>query len=130
MPRKDRIGELRWIQTDSNDPGRLATFWGAVFGVEVEARLGEPPQFVNLAAVAPGFPRVCFQRVPELKTVKNRVHFDVWVADVDDACRKVVALGAKRRDADDFHEHGYSWRRMSDPEGNEFCLAYDEPRPT
>jgi predicted enzyme related to lactoylglutathione lyase len=130
MPHADRIGELGWIQTDSEDPDRLAKFWGAVFGVEVEARLGDPPRFVNLAPVAPGFPRVCFQRVPEPKTVKNRLHFDVWVEDVEEACLKVEALGATRRDVDDFHEFGYSWRRMSDPEGHEFCLIYNTPRPT
>jgi predicted enzyme related to lactoylglutathione lyase len=130
MSRKDRIGELGWIQTDSRDPERLASFWGAVLGVEVETRLGDPPSFVNLAPAGPGLPRVCFQRVPEPKTTKNRLHFDVWVEDVETACRKVEALGAKRRDADDFHEFGYSWRRMSDPEGHEFCLVYDAPRPS
>jgi hypothetical protein len=108
----------------------MASFWGAVLGVEVEARLGDPPTFVNLAPVAPGVPRVCFQRVPEPKTVKNRLHFDVWVKNVEVACRKVEALGAKRQDGEDFHEFGYSWRRMSDPEGHEFCLIYDAPRPT
>ena len=128
MRRKDRIGELGWIQTDSIDPDRLAKFWGAVFGVEIEARLGDPPRFVNLAPVKPGFPRVCFQRVPEPKTVKNRLHFDVRVEDVDEACRRIEALGATRRDTDDFHELGYSWRRMSDPEGHEFCLIYDASR--
>lgn len=126
---KRAIGKLGWIQTDCNDPERVAGFWGAVFGVGVESRLGDPPQFVNLSPVAVGMLRVCFQRVPERKTLKNRMHFDVWVADVEVACSEVEALGAKRRDADDFHQYGYSWRLMADPEGHEFCLVYDTPTP-
>lgn len=118
------IGRLGWIQVACADPDRLAAFWGQVLGVRVEARLGDPPQFVNLAATKPGAPQVCFQRVPEPKTVKNRLHLDLAVEDVDAACLRVEALGGWRRDDHDFHEHGFSWRRMADPDGNEFCLIY------
>jgi hypothetical protein len=62
--------------------------------------------------------------VPEPKVVKNRLHLDVSVKDVDEACARLEGLGARRRDDDDFHEQGYSWRRMADPDGNEFCLIY------
>ena len=120
----ERIGPLRWIQVDSVDPERIAAFWAMALGVEVVARLGHPPQFINLAAAEPGAPQVCFQRVPESKAVKNRVHLDLHVDDVEAASARVEALGGRRRDDHDFHEHGYSWRRMADPEGNEFCLVY------
>jgi hypothetical protein len=40
--------------------------------------------------------------------------------------RPCQGLGGRRRDDHDFHEHGFSWRRMADPEGNEFCLIYDD----
>ncbi len=118
------VGRLRWIQVDSVDPERSAAFWAKALGVDVVARLGDPPQFINLAAAEPGSPQVCFQRVPESKVVKNRVHLDLHVADVETASARVEALGGRRRDDHDFHEHGYSWRRMTDPEGNEFCLVY------
>jgi hypothetical protein len=62
--------------------------------------------------------------VPEPKVFKNRLHLDLQVEDVDEACARLERLGARRRDDDDFHEHGYSWRRMADPDGNEFCLIY------
>jgi predicted enzyme related to lactoylglutathione lyase len=120
------VGHWRWIQIDCADPERLATFWAQVLDVAIVARLGDPPQFVNLAAAEPGAPQVCFQRVPEPKSVKNRLHLDLHVEDVDVASGRVEALGGWRRDDHDFHEHGYSWRRMADPDGNEFCLIYDD----
>ena len=125
QPQGGPIGRLGWIQVSAADPQRIAAFWAEVIGVPIEARLGDPPQYVNLAPAGPGAPRICFQRVPEPKIIKNRLHFDLQVDDVDQACRRIEALGGHRRDDYDFHEHGYSWRRMADPDGNEFCLIYD-----
>jgi len=119
------IGRLGWIQTDCHDPERLAGFWGAVFDVEIEDRFGDPPQYVNLASATADGPRVCFQRVPEGKVVKNRLHFDVAVDQIDAATERIQDLGGKRVPHDDYHDDGYSWRLMEDPEGNEFCLIYD-----
>jgi len=119
------VGRLGWIQTDCHDPERLARFWGQVLGVEVDARLGHPPQYVNLESVTRDAPRVCFQRVPEAKAGKNRLHFDLGVDDVDLATARIESLGGARARHDDYHEHGYSWRLMADPEGNEFCLIYE-----
>jgi predicted enzyme related to lactoylglutathione lyase len=120
------VGRLGWIQVDCEDPERLAAFWGAVLGVGIHRRLGEGPQFIYLEPAGPGAPHVCFQRVPEAKAVKNRVHPDLWVEDVDVATARIEALGGRRRDAVDFHdpENDEHWRRMADPEGNEFCLAF------
>jgi predicted enzyme related to lactoylglutathione lyase len=122
---RERVGRLGWIQIDCADPERLAAFWSEMLGVSIVARLGDPPQFVNLGAAGPGSPQVCFQRVPEPKVVKNRLHLDIEVADVETASARVETSGGRRRDDHDFHEHGYSWRRMADPDGNEFCLIYD-----
>jgi predicted enzyme related to lactoylglutathione lyase len=121
------VGRLGWIQVDCGDPEVLAAFWGEVLGVEVGKRLGDPPQFIYLAASEPAAPHVCFQRVPEPKIVKNRVHFDLWVEDVDEATARIEALGGRRRDDRDFddEEHDEHWRRMADPAGNEFCLAFE-----
>jgi predicted enzyme related to lactoylglutathione lyase len=63
--------------------------------------------------------------VPEAKTVKNRVHLDIVVGDVEVAPSRIESLGGRRRRPDaDFNEYGYSCRTMADPEGNEFCLIY------
>jgi len=67
---------------------------------------------------------VAFQRVPEPRAGKNRLHFDVEVDDVEVATTRVEALGGTRAPTADFHEYGYRWRVMADPEGNEFCLIY------
>ena len=120
------VGRIGWIQIDCPDPERLAAFWSEVLGVEIDSRLGSPPQFVNLARQSPNAPHVSFQRVPEPKVVKNRVHLDLVVDDVNTATSRIESLGGRRRSPeDDFREYGYSWRTMADPEGNEFCLIYD-----
>jgi predicted enzyme related to lactoylglutathione lyase len=122
----ERIGQLGWIQIDCQDPMALAAFWAIVFGLQVDDDyLGQPPQYVGLVPTKPGHPQVNFQRVPEPKTTKNRLHFDVRVADVDEASARIEAIGGRRLQPDDVHEYGYSWRVMADPEGNEFCLIYE-----
>ena len=116
------IGDLLSIQTDCRDPERLAAFWGAVLGVGEDFRLGDPLHYIDLLPTAPGRPALCFQRVPEPKVVKNRLHFDLIVDDLDTATGRVESLGGKRVPNGDHHEYSYTWRIMADPEGNEFCL--------
>jgi predicted enzyme related to lactoylglutathione lyase len=131
------VGRLRWIEIDTPDPDPLVTFWSEVLGAEVDPPSNDvqPPfQYIALTAAEPGAPQVVFQRVPESKTNKNRLHFDLLVEDVDAACARIEALGGRRRDDHDYHnaepapapvvEPGWSWRRMADPQGNEFCLIY------
>ncbi len=115
------IGGLDAITIDCADPTRLADFWAAVFGTHHGEASGEN-HYVDLAPV-PGVPTIRFQRVPEPKTVKNRLHLDVSVVDLDEACTRVEALGGTRRPVGDISEYGYAWRVMADPEGNEFCLV-------
>ncbi len=87
------VGRLGWVQVDCADPIRLATFWGAMLGHELDVALGDPPQYLGLVPDRPGDVVVSFQRVPEAKALKNRLHFDVSVEDVDEAAARVVALG-------------------------------------
>jgi predicted enzyme related to lactoylglutathione lyase len=125
----DRVGRLGWIQVDCANPVAIATFWSKVLGVEMEEPLGDPPHYLYLGSApdSPGGATVAFQRVPEPKTVKNRVHFDLDVDDVELATSQIEALGGSRIPTDDFHEYGFSWRVMADPDGNEFCLIYTSP---
>ncbi|MGW4217755.1 VOC family protein [Streptomyces bacillaris] len=66
--------------------------------------------------------RLLFQRVPEPKTVKNRLHIDVHAppGERDTEAERLVGLGARILRAVD--EQGGSWLVLADPEGNEFCL--------
>jgi len=118
------VARLGAVIIDCRDPEGLAAFWGALLGVEVGRRLGDPPQYVDLDPLSEG-PYLGFQRVPEPKVVKNRVHLDLDVDDVERATERIEALGGKRASLDDVREHGYAWRVMSDPEGNEFCLIFE-----
>lgn len=75
-------------------------------------------------------PRVLFQKVPEAKAVKNRVHLDVNIAKgvppeqrhatVQTHVQKLVDAGGER--AETIDEHGDYWVVMRDVEGNEFCV--------
>jgi len=119
------IGRLGWVQIDAGDPMALAAFWSEVLGTPLDDDpLGDPPHYVGLEP-GPSGVVVSFQRVPEPKTSKNRLHLDVEVDDVDSAQVRIERLGGRRLPLDDFHEYGFHWRQMEDPEGNEFCLIYD-----
>ena len=135
------------VTFDCADPAALAEFWGAALGyVEppppdghdswqswLEA-VGVPREEWNSAdaRIDPdgAGPRLYFQRVPEPKSVKNRVHLDVNVGAgvpdewkrqrVADEADRLVALGATKVALMD--ERGEHWIVMQDPEGNEFCL--------
>jgi predicted enzyme related to lactoylglutathione lyase len=82
--------------------------------------------------VAPAFPNpgdvgLLFIPVPEGKTAKNRIHFDLQPTDCtrDDQVSKAVKLGATI--IGDFREEdGSGWVTLADPEGNEFCVERSE----
>jgi hypothetical protein len=67
-------------------------------------------------------PALTFARVPEGKTVKNRLHIDVSPADrgQDEEVRRLLGLGARHADVGQTGEE--SWVCLADPEGNEFCV--------
>ncbi len=138
------------VTFDCGDPAALAGFWSEVLGYRLadpppgfeswEAALdalGVPPDRRNdaSAVVDPDDdgPRLFFQRVPEEKRAKNRVHLDVRAAPglqgeermaaLEAECARLVALGAARLAR---HEPAPPMSAgfivMADPEGNEFCL--------
>ncbi|MBB5785914.1 hypothetical protein HD601_000489 [Jiangella mangrovi] len=105
-------GRFYEVVVDSADPHAQAAWWGALLGLEPER---EPQE--HYAALESGgrlpFDYLCFVPVPEPKTVKNRVHWDV-VADVGALTERGATV--LREPGDDI-----SWHVMADPEGNEFC---------
>jgi predicted enzyme related to lactoylglutathione lyase len=115
----EALGRLGTVVLDCHDPERLAAFWGAVLGVGVSTH---EPDWVALEAVHPDGPQLAFQVVPEAKRVKNRVHVDVDVPDLEAATLRVEALGGQRLGGV-VEEDGDEYQVLADPEGNEFCLV-------
>ncbi|MGN9845283.1 VOC family protein [Nonomuraea sp. H19] len=138
------------ITFDCADPAGLAAFWAEALGYQVQGpprgfesweqaleAMGVPPERRNdaSAAVDPegSGPRLFFQRVPEGKQTKNRVHLDVRAAPGLEGDARMAALEAE---AERLVSHGANRLQryepappldaghimMADPEGNEFCL--------
>ena len=136
------------VVIDCADPASLAGFWAQALGYVVQppppghdswesflAALGVPQERWNdrSAVVDPEGtgPRVFFQKVPEGKAAKNRLHLDLRVSGegppetaherLAAEVSRLSALGAAQvRAVDELGEH---WVVMTDPEGNEFCLT-------
>ena len=105
---------------DCEDPERLAEFWAPALGY---VNLGTAGSYLALFPDGAPGPKLLLQRVTEPKTVKNRMHFDIEVADIEAEADRLVALGATRVSDGPCAEHGSTWVLMSDPEGNEFCVC-------
>src|SRR5215510_7132151 len=104
---------------DATDTNVLADFWAAVLGWE---KRGAPDEGeFELTDPTGHAPTLLFARVPEAKTVKNRLHFDVSPAGVTQAeeLERLLALGARHVDIGQGEQ---TWYVLADPEGNEFCL--------
>jgi hypothetical protein len=144
---------IREVQVtfDCADPGAQATFWSAALGYQLQP---PPPGFDTWdaaldawgvpadrrndrsAAVPPDGadgPRLFFQKVPEGKVAKNRVHLDVRAAPglegearmarLEEVAAELVALGARQLARfEPGQEMSGGFLVMADPEGNEFCL--------
>ena len=112
------ITQFSSMAIDANDPEMLARFWAAMLGGTVKV-----DQDSDASVTSPSSPRLDFLRVPEPKTVKGRLHLDVWANDVEEATLAAIELGATR--ADDVYAGG-RWQVLRDPEGNEFCILPPE----
>jgi hypothetical protein len=133
------------IVFDCADPDRVARFWAEALGYEFPPppeghatwedflrAMGVPESEWNSksAIVDPEGtrPRIYFQRVPEPKTVKNRMHIDISVGAghepkdrlplIDAEVNRLTELGARKIRS--YEEEGHYWVTMQDPEGNEF----------
>ena len=141
MEQPQNPGTVTWQLTiDTHDPHAQADFWAAALGGELEDNSAliadvlaqgwatESDTLVHhgrrywrdLVAVRGAGPRLLFQRVPEAKTVKNRVHLDLHVGEerIRPEVDRLVALGAV--EGKEWREVGGHWIAMTDPEWNEF----------
>ncbi|MFE0420681.1 VOC family protein [Streptomyces tendae] len=143
------MSSIRQVQVtfDCAEPERVARFWCEVLGYvapsppegfatwdDYNGSLPPQDQDAWFACSDPSGvgPRLFFQRVPEGKVVKNRVHLDVRVgtglvgeerlAALEAECARLVALGAVRERLLPADEENESCIVMRDVEGNEFCL--------
>jgi hypothetical protein len=115
---------------DCSDPSGLARFWCSVLAYEAHyeddeiVTIGSPMGPDGENPPGPVSPVLTFARVPEGKTVKNRLHLDVSPADreQDEEIARLVGLGATVVN-DNRPEFG--WVTLSDPEGNEFDVLAD-----
>ena len=130
------------VAIDCADPAALSRFWAAALGYVLNpppeghdsweswlSTMGVPESEWNSASalIDPegAGPRIYFQRVPEGKAGKNRLHLDVRVgggrAGIGSEADRLVALGASV--VGEKEERGELWVVMQDPEGIEFCLT-------
>ncbi len=80
-----------------------------------------------LSATASGL-TIGFQKVPDPKAGKNRLHLDLLVDDLEVATAEIEALGGRWLKPGDTRElEGFQWRLMADPDGNEFDIDASPP---
>ena len=108
---------VKHVTFDALDPAKLAQFWSKVTGQPVENDWGG---FVVLKSSA-DWPALAFYKTDQPKTVKDRIHLDLKVENLDSETKRLTALGAKLLSE---HESEHlTWYVMADLEGNEFCLS-------
>ena len=131
------------IAVDCARPHELADWWAEALGWEVEPQdeafirrmvaeghAAEEHTVVHRGALRwrsatalrspdAGRPRMLFQAVPEPKPGKNRLHLDLNPDDQEAEVRRLLGLGATRKD---IGQGDAGWAVLADPEGNEFCV--------
>ena len=111
--------QLAVIAIDAIQPKVVADFWCAVLGWHVVEEDGD---LISIAPQDKSRPSIDVIAVPEGKTIKNRLHFDLRADGVSTAVelQRLLGLGAWRTDVGQGPD--VSWVVLADPEGNEFCL--------
>ena len=110
------------LSIDCADPVVLARFWSEVLGRPVNPGGDAENAAIDATDPASG-PRLAFHKVPEPKTVKNRLHLDVAPELGEDHAAAVAALRAAGAvPADVGQGPQVSWVVLADPEGSEFCV--------
>ncbi|WP_329108547.1 VOC family protein [Micromonospora sp. NBC_01699] len=114
---------INHITVDCADTYTLAGFWAEALGYprSTDDHPGDP-EAIAQAPDGAG-PSLLFIRVPEGKTVKNRLHLDLQPSDRsrDEEVLRLIGLGATQV-ADHRRPDGAGWVTLADPEGNEFCV--------
>jgi predicted enzyme related to lactoylglutathione lyase len=107
------------INIDCADLDRMVEFYCQALDYEPMGAAGD--QYRSIVA-RDGRPKLVFQKVPETKSAKNRMHLDLIVGpDIEAVAARFIELGATR--VQRCEEFGLNWIVMRDPEGNELCIC-------
>ena len=109
------------VAFDCENAAGLARFWSQVLGAPVDPGASAEFASIGLAEGAAGRPGLMFNKVPEGKAAKNRVHLDLLATALDEEVDRALAAGAGK--LGDFDDGGTRWVTLADPEGNEFDLV-------
>ena len=112
------------LSIDSASPAALAGFWSQVLQRPVNPGADAENAAIDATDPASG-PRLAFHRVPEPKTVKNRLHLDLRTDQFEAESKRLIDLGATP--VNDVEKPGIRWTTFADPEGNEFDLVASVP---
>lgn len=115
----ETVARVGAVMIDCHDPAALASFWGDLTGTEPEYIY---PEYIFMTKLPGNHIRLAFQKVPESKSVKNRVHLDLGYKDPASFIERVVELGGSVAETHQMGE-GPAWTVLYDPEGNEFCIT-------
>jgi len=119
---------IKSITFDCADPYRLAQFWSQLTGFSEDPDNGNAPGDPEALLLSPdGSVALLFIAVPEPKHVKNRVHLDLvpLTSRRDEEVGQALRIGAQMVQ-DERRPDGGGWVVLSDPEGNEFCIARND----
>ncbi len=115
------------IAIDINDPGLMINFYENLLGYQLNAvdneRYGQDQIYFSAIDPTGVGPKLIFQVVSEKVSVKNRIHLDLHVTDIEATANQAIELGATRIDHSPIEEAGSAWIRLADPEGNIFCVG-------
>jgi predicted enzyme related to lactoylglutathione lyase len=109
------------ITFDARDAATLAAFWSEALHRKVNDGASQ-----DFASIAPNEetetgPLLMFVKVPEAKSAKNRIHFDLKTTQVESETTRLIALGAT--ELRPLSANDGKWVSFADPEGNEFDLV-------
>jgi len=112
------------LSIDCSDAVTLAGFWSGVLGRPVNPGADAENAAIDATDPASG-PRLAFHKVPEPKTVKNRLHLDLRTDQYETESQRLTGLGATA--LWQIERPTIRWTTFADPEGNEFDLVSAQP---
>ncbi|MDZ7886627.1 MAG: VOC family protein [Mycobacterium sp.] len=110
------------ITIDCADPARMASFWSRMLDIAETQEHGHDSGWATVGSRRDNQPRLTFQRVPEPKAGKTRIHLDIQVDSIDAGHRQVESLGGTWSGVRHDYDEG-AVMVMQDPEGHEFCIV-------
>ena len=113
------VPKVTTLVFDCADLDAMAAFWGGLLEMKPTSR---DDDWIDLEPLAGAGPVLAFQLVPERKTIKNRLHLDLDVPDIEEAGERARRLGAAPA-GEPMGDPRAPFQVWRDPEGNEFCFC-------